>query len=391
MSNAIRNACRHIVRRRARAALTAGGIFMGVLMVALVCVISSAGTQTVTGELRQMGLQGISVSASAGLTADELQVIREVEGVSEAMPLMTLGGPATLCHHDFTAYIGGIDAGADQVIALEVAHGRMFTAGDISAAAQVCVVDEAVAKAAYQRTNVIGKTLTVTVGETALDLTIVGVARAGSSLLQSVSGYLSGLVYVPYTTLQATGAKQVFSQVAVQVSEENATESVRQRLVTALERSAGQSGGYTVSDLAVQRQRLSRIMDIVVLILTAVSGVSLIVAGTGILTSMLTAVNERVREIGIKQALGATRRHILMEFLWESVLLGAVGGALGIAFGAAVGAAGTALVGLPISLPWGRFALLWLGTMLLGGVFGWYPAKKAAALSPAEALRAGAD
>lgn len=389
MIDAMRSALRHIARRRARAALTAGGIFVGVLMVALVSVIGNAGTETVTSELNQMGLQGISVSAGAGLTEEELAVIRGVDGVSDAMPLMTLGGAAKLCHHQFTAYIGGIDAGADQAIALEVAHGRLFTKGDISTAAAVCVVDEAVANAAYQRTNVLGKTLAVTVGETTMDLTIVGVARAGSSLLQSVSGYLSGLVYVPYTTLAASGAKQVFSQVAVQVSDEDTTDAVRTRIVTALGRAG--DGEYTVSDLAVQRRRLSRIMDIVTLVLTAVSGVSLVVAGTGILTSMLTAVSERVREIGIKQALGATRRHILAEFLWESLLLGAAGGALGIAAGAAIGAAGVALAGVSVSLPWGRFALLWLGGVLLCGAFGWYPARKAAALNPAEALRAGGE
>ncbi|MBO5797545.1 MAG: ABC transporter permease [Clostridia bacterium] len=381
-------ACRHISRRRGRAALTVGGILVGVCMIALVCVIGQAGTAAVNSELQNMGLQGLSVSGSdhAPLTAAELAAVRAVPGVSGAMPLLLAGGSGQLGPHTFSAYIGGIDAGADQVISLEIAHGRLFHSGDVKAAALVCVVDEAVAKEAYGRQNVVGKTLTVTVGENPLELTVVGVAKAGSSLLQSVSGYLPGLVYLPYTTLQALGGIVSFDQFAVKVGEDGDTATVRRRVVAALQRQSGTTG-YSAENLATQRERLSNLMDIVSWILTAVSAVSLVVAGMGMLTSMLTAVNERVREIGIKQALGAGRGRILAEFLAESLLLSAIGGVIGLLLGAAVGAAGLRLVGLPATLPWGRFFLLWGCTVGLGGLFGWYPAKKAAALRPVEALR----
>lgn len=391
MGEILRHACRHLLRRRARALLTVGGILVGVLMVTLVSVISAAGTAAVNAELQDMGLQGVSVSATGGeveLQLTDLETVRTVTGVSEAIPLLLTGGSGTLCHYQFSVYAGGIDAGAHQVIALETAHGRLFHAGDIRTAAQVCVVDEAVAQAAYGRGNVVGKSLTLTVGEVTETLTIVGVAKAGSSLLQSVSGYLPGLVYLPYTTLQAMCGREHFSQIAVQVQEGEQADTVRERVVQALERTTGFSGAYKAEDLAAQRERLAHLMDIVSWILTVVSAVSLVVAGMGVMTAMLTAVNERVREIGVKQALGATRRRILAEFLAESMLLAAFGGAVGVGLGAALGAVGTAMFGLSISLPWGRFALLWGGTVLLGGLFGWYPAKKAAALRPVEALRA---
>lgn len=388
MRDVLAAACRHIARRRGRAALTVGGILVGVFMISLVCVIGSAGTAAVNTELQNMGLQGISVSASvnAPLTVTELAAVRAVEGVSDAMPLLLTSGRGQLGQHSFSAYIGGIDAGADQVIALETAHGRLFHQGDVRAAAMVCVVDEAVAKEAYGRQNVVGKTLTLTVGEGTLELTVIGVAKAGSSLLESVSGYLPGLVYLPYTTLQSLSGKDTFDQIAVKVGEESETDAVRHRVVTALQRQSGTTG-YTAENLATQRQRLSNLMDIVSWILTAVSAVSLVVAGMGMLTSMLTAVNERVREIGIKQALGAGRGRILAEFLTESLLLAAIGGAVGVGLGAAVGAVGLRLVGVQAALPVGRFWLVWGCTVVLGGLFGWYPAKKAASLRPVEALR----
>ncbi|MBE6757506.1 MAG: FtsX-like permease family protein [Ruminococcaceae bacterium] len=390
MKEIFHGACRHMVRRFARTALTVGGIAVGVLMVTLVYIIGQAGTQTVGRELENMGLQGVSVAAvsdEAVLTAEELQTVRAVAGVSEAMPLAVASGRGMLGRHSFTAYVGGIDAGADQVIALEAAHGRLLRAGDIRAASAVCVVDEAVALEAYGRTNAVGKTLTLTLDGTPMELTVVGVAKAGSSLLQSVSGMIAGLVYLPYTTLQAASGREVFDQIAVKVAKETETDAVRERVVAALDRESGTQGAYTAENLAAQRERLGRLMDIVGLILTAVSAVSLVVAGMGMLTSMLTAVNERVREIGIKQALGAGGRRILTEFLAESLLLAAVGGAVGMVGGALAGTVGLRLFGITASLPWTRLLPIWLGTVSLGGLFGWYPARKAARLHPVEALR----
>lgn len=383
-------ACRHMVRRKTRTALTVGGIAVGVLMVALVGIIGQAGTQTVGRELQNMGLQGVSISASypsVTIRDDELEAVRAVEGVSEAMPLAIASGKGALGRHSFTAYIGGIDAGADQVIALEVAHGRLLRESDVRGAAAVCVLDEAVAKEAYGRTNVLGKTVTLTVEGSTAEFTVVGVAKAGSSLLQSVSGMLSGLVYLPYTSLQTLTGKDAFDQIAVKVENEGETDDVRERVRTALERHSGMTDCYTAENLSAQRDRLSRLLDIVSLILTAVSAVSLIVAGMGMLTSMLTAVNERVREIGIKQALGAGGGRIMAEFLAESLLLAAIGGGIGVFGGALIGKLGLYLFGMEVTLPWSRLFSVWVLSVLLGGAFGWYPARKAACMHPVEALR----
>ena len=381
-------AARRLWRRRGRAVLTAGGILVGVLMVSLVFVIGAAGESAVNSELENMGLRGVSVSAVSGeLTAEDLTAVREAPGVDSAMPLLLVGGTGELGQHTFSAFAAGIDAGADQVIALETAYGRMLHAGDVRTGAAVCLVDEEIAAAAYGHADAVGKTLTLQMGEVSLTLEVVGVAAAGSSLLQSVSGYLPGLVYLPYTTLQEAVGQETFHQIAVRVSGETDADTVRGRVLTALERESGNTGGYTAENLAAQRERLSSLMDTVGWVLAAVSAASLLVAGMGILTSMLTAVGERVREIGVKQALGATRRRILLEFLAESVLLSAAGGAAGVVLGALIGGIGVSLAGLSVTLPVGRFLLLWVSAVALGGLFGWYPARKAARLCPVEALR----
>ena len=391
MGELFRSACRHMLRRRARTRLTVGGILVGVLMVALTAVIGQAGTTAAQRELTDMGLRGVSVGTStpgAGLTATDLGAVRATAGVSEAMPLLLTPSTGEMRQYSGAVYAAGIDAGSNQVFALETAHGRLFHTGDIQAAANVCVIDEKTAIAACGRSDAVGQTFTLTIGKESLSLTVVGIAKAGSSLLQGVSGYLPTLVFVPYTTLQATVGGDLFTQIAVQVQEEGETDAVRASILQTLERTNGVSGLYTAEDLAAQRGRLSHLMDIVHLILLAVSAVSLLVAGMGMMTSMLTAVNERVREIGIRQALGAGRGRVLAEFLTESALVAALGGAIGVALGALCGAVGLTALGLPVTLPWGRFALLWGAAVLLGCVFGWYPARRAAAMCPAEALRA---
>lgn len=384
------SALRHLLRRRARTALTVGGILVGVLLVALTSVIGGVGTAAVEAELTDMGLRGLSVTAASGaeLTGESWQTVRAVSGVEAAAPLVLASGSGQLGGYAFSAYLGGVGAGENQVIALEPARGRLLHDGDVASAAAVCVVDEAVAAAAYGRGSAVGRTLILTVGGITLPLKVVGVAKAGSSLLQGMSGYLPGLVYLPYTTLQAWCGRDTFSQIAVQVTDAAQTGTVRARVVAALERQSGLTGVYAAEDLSSQRERLSRLMEIVGWILTAISAVSLAVAGMGVMTSMLTAVNERVREIGIKQALGAGRGRILAEFLTEAALVAALGGAAGIGLGALVGAAGLAAFGLPITLPWGQFAGLWGLTVGMGTLCGWYPARRAASLRPAEALRA---
>lgn len=384
-------ACRRLMRRPTRTRLTMAGVLVGVLMVALTAVIGDAGEAAAERELRNMGLRGLSVSTStagAGLTTDDLEEVRAVAGVEEAMPLLLTAAVGTVRAHTEGVYAAGIDAGANQVFALEVADGRLFHAGDIRTGAPVCVIDEATAEAACGRRDAVGEMLTLSIGESRLSLTVVGVAKAGSSLLQGVSGYLPTLVFVPYSTLQAVCGGERFTQIAVQVTAEETAEAVRARILHTLDRLHGSSGIYTAENLAAQQQRLAGVMDIVQWILLAVSAVSLLVAGMGVMTAMLTAVNEQVREIGIRQALGAGRGRVLAEFLVEAALVTATGGAAGIALGAGVGAAVLTALHLPVTLPWGRFLALWGVTVLLGCVFGWYPARRAAALSPAEALRA---
>lgn len=384
MKEVWRSAFSGLRHRRLRTALTVSGIAIGTAMVVLVSGIGALGQAAVQRELEDMGVHGLSVSASDGLNDACLYAIRELPAVREAMPLILEYTTARFpVSGDYGVVSCGIDAGADQLISLQLLHGRLFNHGDVAASAAVCVVDASLAEEAYGRENIVGKTLSVLLNRQRVSLTVVGVSAAGSSLLKTVSAMIPHMIYMPYTTLQEATGDESIDQIAVRVTPDAAgtEETIRRAL------SHEEVGTLKTEDLATQRERLERMASILTAVLTAIGGVSLLVSGFGIMTSMLSAVHERTREIGIKKAVGAGRSRILLEFLAAAVLISLTGAVIGLALGGGIVLGACRLLGLSVPPVGGSWALAFLFTLLLGAAFGSYPAYQASGLPPVEALR----
>ncbi len=387
MSGVWRSAWMALGRKRLRSILTISSIAIGTAMVALIICIGGVGTQAVNHELESMGINGLSVSATEGLSVSALSSIRCLSAVRQAMPL-SLQFASANAGGDSCSVVGcGIDSGADQVISLQLLYGRMLSSQDVAAQTAVCVVDEALAKEAFGRTNVVGQNLTIYYEDGTLETTVVGVSATGSSLLQNVTSLIPYMVYVPYTTQQAVTGTYEFDQIAVRLREGQESSAAEAAIHNVLERSGEEYGTLTTENLATQRARLDSLANILSLILTAIGGVSLLVSGFGILTVMLSSVNERTREIGIKKAIGATRGRIMTEFLAGALLMSLCGAAVGFLVGCGAIAVGCSVFGFPVVFPIARLAVVFAATLLLGTAFGAYPAYQAAGLRPVEALR----
>ncbi len=376
-----------LVRKRLRTAMTVCAIAIGTAMVVLVSGVGAIGEQAIDQELESMGMNGLSVSASEGLTTPCLTSIRQLPMVTEAMPLLLEFASVELNGRMFSAVSCGVDAGADQVISLKLLYGRLLTSSDLAAETEVCVVDANLAREAYGTENIVGRTLTLWYDEAVQDVTVVGVTATGSSLLQNVTAIIPYMVYVPYTTMQTVTGLDTFDQIAVRVSGDADEAATIRAIERSLQPMKDTIGTLKTENLATQRDRLENLVRIVSLGLTAIGGVSLLVSGCGIMTAMLSAVHERTREIGIKKAIGATRGRILAEFMISALLISGIGALCGIILGMTAVMVGAEAVGF--SAVWQPMTLLLIFaiTLLLGGLFGAYPAYKAAGLKPVDALR----
>ena len=393
------NMFKNIFRTKTRSMLTISAIAVGVFAVVLISAAGVAGTNEVTKTLETMGINSILVQhengfgAGANLTAslnqDDIAAITRINGVDKAMPLMASVNKARILDESINCFTWGVNSNAREIISLEAKHGRLITEQDTRGRAMVAVIDEDIAVAGYGRSNVVGKTARVLLGGAYHDFEIVGVAKSGISSLQSaLSGIIPHFVYVPITTMQMLTGRTGYDKIAV-VTDDFADEnnSVISSINNTIRLNKGENSGLVVSNLLQQKKSLENILQTITIVLSLIAGISLLVSGLTVMTTMLVAVNERKREIGIKKAVGAKDADIAREFLFESMALSAMGSAIGAVLGLGVVAAGCAALGIGFTLDLTPVFMAIVFAVGLGGIFGAYPAIKAAKLQPIEALR----
>lgn len=393
MLDMIISAFRNIFRKRLRSFLTISGIAIGMASVVIIGAIGNGGKEAISNELNSLGLDGItigmdtSVSMSVDLSQNELDKIRSMSSVEDAMPIVTCYTKSEICGKKSDAIVWGIDSGANQIISLELLHGRAIGKPEVKTAANVCLVDQNFAKEAYGRENIVGKKMEILLGGEYKEFQIIGIVKADSSILQNISGYIPSIIYTPYTTLQNGIGKSDFDQIAVKVKTSYDAEAAGQTIISTLEAGNNDTGAYKAENLAKQRDKLTNLLNIVTMVLSAIGSISLIVAGLGIMTSMIVAVNERTREIGIKKAIGASNFSIMMEFLIESLFVSVIGCLIGILIGSLAAFAAGQIAGMSLMIPFNYLFTCTLAAVILGVIFGVYPAVKASKLSPVQALR----
>lgn len=392
MSGYFSLAVKNIFRKGTRTVLTMLGIAVGVASVILVNLVGALGTDAVNSELDSLGLSGISVSAKnnsgAYLTKTDLKTIREFDNVANAMPILTQSSTATVGSVEENTTVWGIDSGANQVISIELLHGRELHGGDVNGYRNVCLLDENLAVSIYGRSNAVGKSVRLSVGATVQSFTIVGITKTGSGILQSLMGdMIPSFAYIPYTTMQSMIGTTKISEIAVKIADTEQVSELSNTIISTLERDKGITDSIKTENLAKQRDRLGNLLTIVSTVLSVVGAISLLVAGLGIMTVMLVSVSERTREIGVKKAIGAKSGDILREFLIEALTISAFGSIIGIGIGLLVAFLAGSVLNMTVPVDWVSVMFVLVLSVALGGIFGAYPAMKAAKLQPVEALR----
>ncbi len=382
----------NILRCRTRSFLTMSGIAIGVLSVVLISTVGAVGTQQVNSTLVTMGVDTLLVQTSDNtvsltLTDDSVSAVRRVEGVADVMPLMASMTEAKMIGSRLDSYVWGVDKTADRLISLEAIHGRLITAADTASNAKVCVIDEAFALETYGRSNIVGKKVTLFLGGRYHDFEIVGIASTGLSGLQSMlTNIMPGFMYIPITTMQQLCGRSTYDRLAVKIDSVDDA-AVISSVEQALDSLNGSTDGFTANNLLSQKKQLDDILSIVTASLSLVAGISLVVSGISVMTTMMMSVGERTHEIGIKKSIGAKNSDICIEFLSESILLTIMGSTAGICGGLALSWLGCLVLGVPFTVSWASLFISSGAAAVIGAVFGAYPAYKAATMKPVDALR----
>jgi len=283
--------------------------------------------------------------------------------------------------------IFGTDIDYLSIKKIEVKSGRMFTEKEISSMAKVCLVGETVIEKLFgEGADPIGQTIRFK----NLPFKVIGIL--GEKGNNSFGQDQDDLLMAPYTTVQ----KRILAIEHIQgiytssVSEEKTSEAITE-LETILRKqhkiSNSEDDDFRVMSQSELVKTFSSISDILTALLGAISGISLLVGGIGIMNIMYVSVTERTREIGLRMSIGGKGRDILMQFLIESTMLSVMGGVIGILLGYAASALVGSMMGWPVSVMTNSVVLAFLVCSAIGIFFGWYPARKAANLNPIDALR----
>jgi putative ABC transport system permease protein len=399
----IRVAFRALVRNKMRAALTMLGIIIGVSAVIAMVSIGQGASASVQAQIDSIGTNLLFVSAGAQnvggvrsgtgdtgtntLTVDDLEAIkREVPSVSMVTPSVNTRGQLIAGNQNWNTSLQGVSEQYPDVRKWQIQSGTFFTDADVRTAARVIVIGQTLADTLYPGADPVGQTIRVS----NLPFRVVGVMAAKGQDPQGRDQ--DDIAFAPYTTVQkkVLGRDRIqiayvsaISQDATYTAQSQITDLLRQRHKLA----ASEPDDFTVrnmTDIAEAANETSRTMTI---LLACIAGVSLLVGGIGIMNIMLVSVTERTREIGIRMAIGARSSAVRSQFLIESIVLSLTGGTVGIILGVVLSLAIPAMLGWPTLVS----MMAIVGSVIFSGAvgifFGYYPARKAAALDPIEALR----
>lgn len=378
--------------KKIRTFLTILSISIGVFSVVVISAIANIGKNAINYELDSLGIGGVIITptnpSNIGIVSTDLEAVRDFSTVEAATPVMMNVSTGIVKSNSSDIALWGVNSDASKVIRLELLHGRLINENDVSSCANVCVIDSALALNNYKRENIVGKNIRILVGSTYETFEVIGIAKSGGNVLQSLVGsYIPNFVYIPYTTMQTYDYSMKIENLAVKFFTSADIDKSANKLISNLEAKNSVTDAYKFENLSQQKDTLNNMLDIITSVLTAIGFVSIVVAGISIMTVMMVAVSERTREIGIKKAIGAGKLQIMLEFMTESLIISFIGSVLGGVLGQTVACVGSYLVGSSVSFDFSIVFMCILGALIISTVFGIYPAYTAAKMKPVDALK----
>ncbi|MGQ0609909.1 MAG: ABC transporter permease [Paracoccaceae bacterium] len=391
-----------IVRNKLRSFLTVLGVVIGVAAVIAMVTIGQGSSAQVSASVESLGTNvlslrpgrfrmgpgggGGSAAPPAALTLRDAEAVRELSLVAHAAPQVSTGQTLVAGNANSATSVLGTTADYLRVQNWALASGRSFTEAEEAGGGAVCILGQTVREELFGTLDPLGAALRVK----ALSCRVIGVLseRGAGAFGQDQDD----LVLVPIRTVQRrltskTDLDSISVALRKSVSAEDGIDQVSALMRDRRRIGIGEEDDFSVTDMAEISSVLNGINAVLTGLLSAVAAVSLLVGGIGIMNIMLVSVTERTREIGIRLAVGASAGQVQTQFLVEAVVLSLLGGVLGILTGLAMALLASRFMAIPFAPSMAVVALAFGFSALVGVVFGYFPARRAAMLDPIEALR----
>lgn len=395
--NTLLLALRAIRRNLMRSFLTILGIVIGVAAVITMVTLGNGATKSVSDQISSMGSNLLMVvpgqrfgPGSEGApnfkSADVDAIRNQITGAASVAPVVNKTVTAVNQAKNWSTVVSGSNNDYFQAGNWQLASGRIFSETEERAGKAVCVIGESVREKLFGRQNPVGSEIRIK----QFACEVVGLLKAkGQSAMGSDQ---DDTVVMPLRTVQRRlSGSQDISRLSISVKEGASIDAVKKQLTLLMRerRSIGEDeeDDFRVMDTRQIAETLTSTTKILTMLLGAVAAVSLLVGGIGIMNIMLVSVTERTREIGIRLAIGALEREVLLQFLIEAVVLSSIGGLIGIAVATAASMVLAGLMGVPYLFGLGINLLSFLFSAAIGVIFGYFPARRAAGLNPIDALR----
>ncbi len=414
LSYTLKTAIIGLKTNKARSFLTMLGIIIGITAVVSMMSLGAGAEDLIVGEIMAMGSNNIFIEPGAfdpkktsmmeamveqlevkTLKVSDAEAIEKLPGIEMTAPIAM--GTSRVVHKDIDKKISflGITPTLQKIESHHTVSGRDMAEDDVRGQARVALLGSKIKEDLFGDENPVGETIRIKRS----NFKVIGVLEElGSQMFLNLDEY----IYVPITTAQKLllGTDHINTMIARAKSEEVIDETIEDIRLLLRDRHNiyNPEGDLTKDDFRVMSQTeavdmLTSITGIFTLFLSGVAAIALVVGGIGIMNIMLVSVTERTREIGLRKAVGARRKDILWQFLLEATILTLLGGIIGVILGVTFSFIGGFVLGRMLSMSWGFFisfkaVALGLGVAVITGLaFGIYPARKAAKLSPIEALR----
>lgn len=397
----IKIALMNIRSNKGRSVLTMLGIIIGISSVIMIISVGNGVKGSINGELNAMAGGQIYVYAygdneegiSLEFTDEDIDAIEEkVSHVKAVTPQWNWQGTATGRKGVFSASVAFGRPGLEYANNDPIVKGRYFTENDYYSANKVCVITESSARAMFGTTNVVGMSFELSLYGMSQEFTIVGIRQDNASMMfvTTNADYVTVSMEAPMSVISSAYGFYVSNNALLIISEGGEYASqVAADAVRLLENrhNVRGKGVIQVQNFNDMLGQINEVLGYITIFVVLVAAISLLVGGIGVMNIMLVSVTERTREIGIRKSLGARTGSILMQFLSESAIITLLGGIIGILIGVAGASGVCALVGFTAQISAGTVLGASLFSSAVGIFFGIYPARKAARLSPIDALR----